>query len=270
MVTDEQVRLLRQKLMEGKKQETAAAAAGMSERSARTWQRGALPSETKTARTRRTREDRFAAIWDTEVVPLLESDEKGALQATTVLSWVQDAHPGQYGDDLLRTLQRRMRDWRALRGPEKEVFFEQQHVPGREAAFDFTNGDELGVTIAGQVFPHLLFELVLTYSGWTWVSVAFGKTFEAMAAGIQGALWDVGGVPAVLLADDFRAEPGDDHAVGRHREVREVPADDAAQPSSLLRNGIMPATLQVQVDGLEPRPHSLRVGVTGQQEPTTS
>ena len=205
MVTDEQVRLLRQKLMEGKKQETAAAAAGMSERSARKWQDGPLPSETKAPRWWRTRVDPLADVWDSEIVPLLVADEKGALQATGVLEWLQDKHPGQYGEGLLRTLQRRIRDWRALHGPPKEVFFEQEHVPGREAAFDFTDGTELGITIAGQLFVHLLFELVLTYSGWTWICLAFAETYEAMAAGIQGALWDLRGVPLVLRSDNLSA-----------------------------------------------------------------
>jgi len=205
MVTDEQVRLMRQKRMEGKKQETAAAAAAMSERTARTWQHGPLPSETKAARSWRTRADPFGAVWEDEIVPLLVRDEKGALQATGVLTWLQAKHPGAYDDDLLRTLQRRVRDWRALHGPRKEVFFEQAHVPGREAAFDFTDCSELGVTIAGAVFLHLLFELVLTYSSWTWITIAFSETFEAMAAGIQGALWALGGVPSVLRSDNLSA-----------------------------------------------------------------
>ena len=76
-------------------------------------------------------------MWESEVVPLLVSDEKGVLQATGVLSWLQDKHPRQYDDGLLSTLQRRIRDWRALHGPPKEVFFEQEHVPGREAAFTY-------------------------------------------------------------------------------------------------------------------------------------
>jgi hypothetical protein len=216
MVTDEQVRLLRQKQMiEGKKQETAAAAADMSVRSARKWQRGSLPSETKKPRTWRTREDPFAKIWEREIVKLLDDDKKGVLQATTVLSWVQDKHPDEYGDDLLRTLQRRMRDWRALHGPHKEVFFEQQHVPGREAAFDFTDCGELGVTIGGQAFEHLLFEFVLSYSGWTWVDLAFGETYEAMAAGIQGAIWDLRGVPHVLRSDNLSAATHDLKRAGR-------------------------------------------------------
>src|SRR5262249_13580910 len=113
MVTDAQVRLLRQKRMEGKKLETAAAIAAMSERSARKWQRGPLPSETEEPRTWRTRIDPFAAVWDDEIVPLLESDAKGVLQATGVLGWLQEKHPGEYDDGLLRTLQRRIRDWRA-------------------------------------------------------------------------------------------------------------------------------------------------------------
>jgi len=62
MVTDDQVRLLRQKLMEGKKQETAAAAAAMNERSARKWQDGPLPSDTKQPRTWRTRGDPLGAV----------------------------------------------------------------------------------------------------------------------------------------------------------------------------------------------------------------
>jgi len=209
MVTDEQVRLLRQKQMEGKKQETAAAAAAMSVRSARKWQRGSLPTETKKPRTWRTREDPFAEVWDRELVPLLGTDEKGVLQATTLLGWLQDKHPGKYDEGLLRTLQRRLRDWRALHGPPKEVFFEQEHVPGREGAFDFTDCGELGVTIGGEVFEHLLFELVLTYSSWTWVDLAFGETYEAMSAGIQGAVWEVGGVPHVLRSDNLSAATHD-------------------------------------------------------------
>jgi hypothetical protein len=89
----------------------------------------------------------------------------------------------------LRTLQRRVREWRAERGPEKEVYFPQEHLPGRMASLDFTHATELGVTIAGAVFVHLFFELVLAYSGWRFVELAFAETFEALVKGLQGALW---------------------------------------------------------------------------------
>lgn len=205
MVTDMQVRLLRRKLREGKPQEAAAAAAGMSVRSAGRWQRGPLPGESSPARHWRTRKDPFADVWDRELVPLLEADKDGELQATTLVEFLDQRYPGRFGPRHLRTLQRRMRDWRALYGPGKEVYFEQVHPPGREAAIDFTHATALGVTIAGQLFRHLLFQFRLSFSKWTWCDVAFGETYEALIAGVQGALWALGGVPTVLRSDNLSA-----------------------------------------------------------------
>jgi hypothetical protein len=205
MVTDEQVRLLRRQMTEGKTMATAAAVAGMSERSARKWQTGALPSAAKQPRQWRTRQDPFEAVWQSELVPQLERDEEGVLEAVTLLGALQERHPGKFNDGQLRTLQRRVRDWKAQHGPAKEVFFEQVAEPGREAAVDFTNCNELGVTIAGRAFPHLLFHFVLSFSGWTWVTLAFSETFEALVRGLQQALWALGGAPAVCRSDNLSA-----------------------------------------------------------------
>lgn len=205
MVSDAQVRLLRQKRMEKKSQETAAATAGMSVRSARRWQTGPLPSELKHPRSWRTRADPFGDVWDAEIVPLLAVDSAGVLEATTVLSVLEERQPGRFGAGQLRTLQRRMRDWRAMHGPAKQVYFEQVHEPGREGAVDFTHATDLGVTVAGRPLRHLLFLFVLSYSGWTWAQVAFGETFEALVSGLQGALWALGGVPSVTRSDNLSA-----------------------------------------------------------------
>jgi transposase InsO family protein len=206
MFSDNQVGLLRKKVAEGKTVEAAAAAAGMSERSAYTWKKsGPLPSGAKKPRTWRTRQDPFEAAWATEVVPLLKADENSVLDATTVLELLRERHGDEYQPAHLRTLQRRMRKWRALHGPGKDVKFEQEHVPGREGAFDFTDCNELGVTIHGVFFPHLLFQFVLSFSGWRWACVAFTETFEALVHGLQGALWALGGVPAVWRSDNLSA-----------------------------------------------------------------
>ena len=119
--------------------------------------------------------DPFVAVWLTDVEPLLRSDLKGVLEAKWVLEVLRTRYPEQFHAGQARTLQRRFRDWRARHGVEPEVFFEQVAVPGREAAIDFTHATDLGVTIAGDPFPHLLFEFVLSYSHWTWVAIAFGK-----------------------------------------------------------------------------------------------
>jgi hypothetical protein len=200
--------------------EAAAAAAGMSPRSAHTWKTGALPSQTKRERHWRTRPDVFKEVWDTDVVPLLERDQDGELEATTILAELQRVHGDRFGEPLLRTLQRRVHEWRAHQGPTKEVFFEQQHVPGREAAFDFTDCAELKVTIGGEPFAHLLFQLILSYSKWRFVELAFSETFEALVRGLQHALWDLGGVPETLRSDNLSAATHEIPSGGRELNRR--------------------------------------------------
>ena len=175
--------------MEGKTQETAAAKAGMSVRSARKWQSGPLPSQAKPEHRWRTRPDPFDGVWEDEIEPLLRNDPTGQLKATTIIDWLAEQHPGRFSASQLRTLQRRLQDWRALHGPDQEVYFPQVHPPGREAQFDFTHCGELKVTIAGQSYPHLLFQLILSHSGWRYAEVAAGETFLALQQGLQNALW---------------------------------------------------------------------------------
>ena len=205
LVTDAQVRRLREKRMAGKTLAAAAAAAGMSERAARKWQSGPLPSTAKAPRWWWTREDPFAEVWQSEVVPQLVADTDGRLQVLTLFKALCRRHPGRFQPGQLRTLQRRVREWRVQYGPGREVYFEQVPVPGREAAFDFTDLSELGVTLRRVAFPHLLFEWVLSYSRWTYVELALSETFEALVSGLQGALWTLGAVPTVLRHDNLSA-----------------------------------------------------------------
>jgi hypothetical protein len=144
-------------------------------------------------------------VWESELVVLLERDTERELQATTLLEWLEGRYPGRFGEGQLRTLQRRLREWRALYGPDREVYFEQTALPGREAQLDFTHATSLGVTIAGEPFEHLLFELVLRFSGWRYVQLAYGETYEALVEGLQQALWALGGVPEVARTDNLSA-----------------------------------------------------------------
>lgn len=191
--------------MDGHTVGAAAAAAGMSERTARRWHEGPLPSGSKTARLWRTRADPFEPVWATEIVPRLAADTDRRLQALTLFDWLCAQHRGRFQPGQLRTLQRRVRDWRAQHGPDVEVYFEQTAVPGREGALDFTDASDLGVTIQGDAFPHLLFEWVLSFSGWTYVALAASETFEALVAGLQGAVWTLGAVPTVIRHDNLSA-----------------------------------------------------------------
>lgn len=206
MITDKQVRKYRNMLERGKTREQAALAAGVTAKTARGWEYGLLPSTmSKEPRTWRTRLDPLAEVWEPHVVPLLQGDDEGKLQATTILDELQYVPGCTLEEKHLRTLQRRVQEWRAAEGPGKEVYFEQVHPAGRESQIDFTHCEELMVTIAGQPFPHLLFQLLLSHSKWRFVEIAYGETFEALTKGTQDAFQDLGGLTRVLRSDNLSA-----------------------------------------------------------------
>jgi hypothetical protein len=117
------------------------------------------------------------------------------LEAKTLFDYLQRQYPGRFADGQLRTLQRRVKVWRATEGPAKEVFFAQQHHPGRLSASDFVHMADLAVTIQSQTFPHLLYHFVLTYSNWETGTVCFSESFESLCEGFQNAIWELGKVP---------------------------------------------------------------------------
>ena len=185
-------------------QVAAAAKAGISERSARRIEAGQSLPYQRPARNWRTREDPLSAVWDSEVIALLQTDAR--LNAVNLLEELQRRYPGQWDTSVLRTLQRRIRLWRAKFGVEREVYFAQEHPPGRQGISDFTVADELNVEIAGAVFTHRLYQFALAYSGWRHVTVIdSGESFLALSTGLQAALWALGGVPEEHRTDSLSA-----------------------------------------------------------------
>jgi hypothetical protein len=55
--------------------------------------------------------------------------------------------------------------------------------------------NKLGITIGGRPFDHLIYHFVLTYSNWETGSICYSESFESLSAGLQNALWELGGVP---------------------------------------------------------------------------
>lgn len=201
--TDAQVR----KLMEEKSKHgqvgMAAMKAGMDRKTARKYLRaGKLPSAMTVERVWRTREDPFAEDW-------AEIEEKltdaGELEAKALFEDLLERKPGKYTEGQLRTLQRRIKRWRATKGPDKEVFFPQQHRPGEAMQTDFTSGNKLGVTIGGEPFPHLLCHPVLPYSNWEWVTVCRSESLLAIRRGVQEAVFRLGRVPEFHQTDHSTA-----------------------------------------------------------------
>jgi hypothetical protein len=193
-VTDVHVRRLLRLLGQGQSLSAAARRAGIDRKTARRYRNmKRLPSELgDRPRAWRTRVDPFAEVWPAVAEQL---ERAPGLQAKTLWGWLQQQYPGQFDQGQLRTLQRRIREWRATYGPGQEVYFTQVHHPGRLCASDFTHMNSLNVTLAGQPFPHLVYHFVLTYSNWESVTVCFSESFESLSVGLQNALAELGGVP---------------------------------------------------------------------------
>jgi hypothetical protein len=187
---------------QGRSQETAALKAGISVRSGRRiethqHQRGRPQNW-------RTRADPLSTVWEQELVPMLVQTPE--LQGVTLLEYLQQKYPGQFGQSVLRTLQRRIRQWRGTSGPPQEVMFPQRHSPGEMGLSDFTHFKQTSITITGRPFEHLLYHYRLAYSGWQYVQVIVGgESFVGLAEGLQNALRSCGGAPQEHRSDSLSA-----------------------------------------------------------------
>jgi len=161
-----------------------------------------LPSQKQTSRIRR-RPDPLAGIFDEEVVPMLR--EAPGLRAVAIFEELLRRYP-DLSPKVRRTLERRVRAWRAVHGPEQEVIFRQVHKPGRLGLSDFTDMNDLAITVSGIPLDHRLYHFRLVYSGFEHAHVVLGgESFVALAEGLQNALWALGGAPAEHRTDSLSA-----------------------------------------------------------------
>src|SRR5579885_1975928 len=241
--SDAQVRKLMEEMSKHGKKGLAAMKAGMDRKTARKYvEAGKLPSEMRAPRDWRTRDDPFAEDWPEVEAMLRDTPE---LEAKTVFWLLCERYPGRHEPGQLRTLQRRIRRWRAESGPDKEVVLAQVHRPGEAGQTDFTSAAELGVTIAGQLFAHLLCVFVLPYSNWQWATVCLSESIAALRKGIQRALFQLGRVPRYHQTDNSTA------ATHRIPDGKRVVVENGRRPFNddylaIMRHfGMTPRTTEV-------------------------
>ncbi len=181
----------------------AAAKAGFSTATAYRIEHDPRPPSSRAIPRGRRRPDPLASIWDSEVVPLLRASP--GLRPVALFDEMRRRHP-DLGAGIRRTLERRIRSWRALHGPEQEVIFRQVHEPGRMGLSDFTDMADLAITIAGMPLDHRLYHFRLPYSGFEHAHVVLGgESYVALAEGLQNALWALGGAPQEHRSDSLSA-----------------------------------------------------------------
>ena len=202
-VTDVQVRKLMEEHTKHGRVDLASLRAGMHRNTGRKYLRaGKVPSELRKPRTWRTREDPFEEDWAEIAERLSEAPE---LESKALFEDLCEQYPERYQEGQLRTLQRRIKQWRALYGPPKVLFFEQEHRPGEAMQTDFTAVNGLRITISGEAFPHLLCHQVLPYSNWEWATVARSESMSALRRGVQAAVFQLGRVPEYHQTDNSSA-----------------------------------------------------------------
>lgn len=204
-LTDQQVKLYMDSRKKNFNQAISAAKAGISERSGRRIEASQAGVQKKRSeRHWRTRKDPLKGVWDNELRPMLQAEPQ--LTADGLWEYLSDNYPDQYGRKIRRTLQRRVKAWRACHGPSKDVIFRQTHEPGRLGISDFTTLKRVCVTIKGEPLNHLLFHYRLVFSGWRHVKVILGgESFEALSSGLQEAFVKSGGVPHEHRTDSLSA-----------------------------------------------------------------
>lgn len=184
-------------------QKVSALKSGMDVKTARKYiSLGKLPSECKKGRNWKTRGDIFLGVWG-EIESYLEYSPQ--LQARTMLDYLKKKYPKRFKDRQLRTLQRRFQDWKVSHGEGKEVIFSQVHIPGKQSQSDYTHMEDLGVTINGRLFKHLLFHFVLIYSRWESVMICYEESFNSLVFGYEKAVWELGGITKEHRTDNLSA-----------------------------------------------------------------
>ena len=161
-----------------------------------------LPSQKSAPRGRR-RPDPLLTIFESEVVPMLEA--KPGMRPIAIFEEMRRRHP-EMPDAVRRTMERRIRQWRALKGEDRDVVFRQVQEPGRMGLSDFTEMGDLAVCVAGAKLQHRLYHFRLACSGFEHVHVILGgESYVALAEGLQNALWTLGGAPREHRSDSLSA-----------------------------------------------------------------
>ena len=188
---------------QGLPQTSAASIAEISERTGQRIDSGTHRPNRGTLPAGSSSRDPLAGVWVEELEPMLRREPR--LKPMTLFEYLQTTHPGQY-PQVLRTLQRRVRTWKALHGPSPEVMFELRHDPGMMGLSDFTTLKEIEVTIGGQPLEHLIYHYRLAYSGWQYGQIIQGgESFVGLSEGLQNALAASGGAPKQHRTDSLSA-----------------------------------------------------------------
>lgn len=206
--TDNQVKTLRMVFMKTKNFNKATLKGEMSEKTARKYlyKENRLPGEIKVDQPPRqylTRQSPFVDIED-EIKEVLKTTD-GAIIALELFRYFQEKYPEKYSDNLLRSFQRFVKNWKVTEGPGQEIYFPQQYYCGEFAQSDFVHLGKFNIRINGSLYDGLLYHYALLFSKWEYVELCVSESFESLSSGFQNAVFASGGVPQKHQTDSLTA-----------------------------------------------------------------
>lgn len=239
MISSQQHRKLMRSYQQTENLSTSALRAGVDRKTARKYaiEGSPGPEEPRSARQWRTRPDAFAEIW-----PQVEEElgREPELEAKVLFEQVLEEHRSQFDRRQRRTFERRVRAWKLEHGPERELFFCQEHRPGERLQLDWFHASELEVRIGDEGLEHLLVHVVLPYSNWEWARVCHSESFLSLKRGLQSALFELGGVPLICQTDQSSTAT---HCRGRGQAGRDY---NVRYLGLLAHYGMKPAVIGVK------------------------
>lgn len=215
MITLQQYGRLLREYAQTQNMSISALKAGVDRKRARKYlQSHQPPQQMQKPRSWRTQPDPLVKVWPKAQQMLSDAPE---LEAKSLFEFLSSQPENGLEIKHLRTFQRRVRSWRATHGPEKEVFFSQRQTPGLGLQLDWTNANELGITIGGEPLDHLLCHCVLPYSNWEWATRCQSESFLSLVSGLQACLGRLGKKPRYLGTDHSSAAT---HQIGQGSGLR--------------------------------------------------
>ena len=203
-ITDEQRRKFIMLIKQNASVEVAAAKSGFGRTTGFAIKKELKTGSRKESKPRGSRRpDPLKDIFDSQVAPILKNCPD--IRSCAVFREIMRGNP-RLDPGVRRTLERRIKAWRAEHGADKDVIFRQKKEPGRVGISDFTTMNSLEITIARKRFDHKLYHFRLPWSGFVHATAVLGgESFAAFSRGLSEALGMLGGVPRECRTDSLSA-----------------------------------------------------------------
>lgn len=200
-INKKQVVKLMQEIQKGSL-ERAALKAGICKRSAQKYKNPQPNPRLRKVGSGRNQLNPFGKHWE-EIERMLGRSPE--LEAQTIMTYLVEQYPDDYRPQQLRSLQRRLQEWRVHYGTGKAVIFRQDLKPGRQSQSDWTHMGALKITIGRNSFEHLLFHFMLPYSGFETIMICESESFATLTKGFEQGALEIGGVASEHRTDNLTA-----------------------------------------------------------------